>query len=95
MARSRVLVMKDQPVGQAAKASAEDGSSPQPRATQGRFASPYTERRGEAIALRLPQSLDQSLREIVGWESKADNATLKAWVEAAIAEKLERHHTGG
>lgn len=95
MARSRVLVMTDQPIGQAAGVSVENGSTSQPRATQGRFASPYAERRGEAIALRLPQSLDQSLREIVGWQSKADNATLKDWVEAAIAEKLERHQTGG
>jgi hypothetical protein len=87
--------MTDQSLEQAASASVDNGSNPQPRATQGRFASPYAERRGEAIALRLPQSLDQSLREIVGWQSKADNSSLKAWVEAAIAEKLERHQTGG
>lgn len=62
----------------------------QPRGQSGRFSSRYAERRGDAIALRLPLSLDQTLRQVVGWESKADNAVLKAWVEAAIAEKLSR-----
>lgn len=70
--------------------AAEGEHAPQPRAPRGRFASPYAERRGEAIALRLSQSLDQALRATVGWRSKADNAALKAWVEEAIAEKLER-----
>lgn len=61
-----------------------------PRGEAGRFASMYSERRGNAIALRLPLSLDQALRQVVGWESKDDNAVLKAWVEDAIAEKLRR-----
>lgn len=65
----------------------------QPRADTGRFASHYEEPRGEAIALRLPKSLDEKLRQVVGWHSKADNPALKAWVEAAILEKLERQHS--
>ncbi|MGF1570582.1 MAG: hypothetical protein ACFCVD_21325 [Nodosilinea sp.] len=70
---------------------AEPGSpAAQPRGQAGRFASPYPERRGETIALRLPQSLDRSLRRMIGWQSKADNADLKAWIEAAILEKLDR-----
>ena len=64
--------------------------SSQPRAATGRFVSRYVERRGSAIALRLPQSLDRQLRETVGWQSKADNRALTAWVEAAIFEKLQR-----
>ena len=86
--------MTDRPSDQMANIPADLRQSSQPRATKGRFASPYPERRGEAIALRLPQSLDRSLREMVGWQSKADNASLKAWVEAAILEKLERHQRG-
>ncbi|MEM9009216.1 MAG: hypothetical protein AAGE59_37660 [Cyanobacteria bacterium P01_F01_bin.86] len=62
----------------------------QPRTATGQFVSHYVERRGNAIALRLPQSLDHQLRETVGWQSKADNRALTAWVEAAILEKLER-----
>lgn len=67
----------------------------QPRAATGRFLSCYPERRGDAIALRLPQSLDRRLREVVGWHSKADNKALTAWVEAAILEKLQRHSGQG
>jgi hypothetical protein len=89
--RSCVLVMSEQPLGTATHTAPEEKPRTQPRAQRGRFASPYNERRGAAIALRLPQSIDQSLRKIVGWRSKADNPTLKAWVEAAIREKLERH----
>lgn len=62
----------------------------QPRAHNGRFDSHYHEPRGEAIALRLPKSLDTELRQTVGWASREDNPALKAWVEAAIAEKLHR-----
>ncbi|MBD0334941.1 MAG: hypothetical protein ICV62_05595 [Cyanobacteria bacterium Co-bin13] len=62
----------------------------QPRGEAGRFASMYEEKRGDAIALRLPVSLDQALRQAVGWQSKADNATLKAWIEEAIVAKLEQ-----
>lgn len=62
----------------------------QPRTAAGKFEQKYPEPRGEAIALRLPQSVDAELRQIVGWSSKEDNPTLKAWVEAAILEKLER-----
>lgn len=67
----------------------------QPRAATGRFISCYTERRGDAIALRLPRSLDRQLRQAVGWQSKADNKALTAWVEAAIAEKLQRQKGQG
>jgi hypothetical protein len=83
--------MSNQPLGTTTNAAAETKPRSQPRAQRGRFASPYSERRGAAIALRLPQSIDQSLRNIVGWRSKDDNPNLKAWVEAAIREKLERH----
>lgn len=62
----------------------------QPRAATGRFISCYPERRGDAIALRLPKSLDRQLRTAVGWQSKTDNKALTAWVEAAILEKLQR-----
>lgn len=62
----------------------------QPRGSAGRFASHYSERRGDAIALRLPLSLDRGLRQQVGWQTKADNPQLKSWIEAAIAEKLSR-----
>ncbi|MBD2259810.1 hypothetical protein [Pseudanabaena sp. FACHB-2040] len=66
----------------------------QPRGEAGRFASMYQEKRGDAIALRLPVSLDQALRQAVGWQSKADNATLKAWIEDAIAAKLKEEGEG-
>jgi uncharacterized protein YhjY with autotransporter beta-barrel domain len=66
----------------------------QPRGEAGRFASMYEEKRGDAIALRLPASLDQALRQAVGWQSKADNGTLKAWIEAAIEAKLEAEGRG-
>lgn len=65
----------------------------QPRTENGRFESKYNERRGSAIALRLPISLDMALRRAVGWSSREDNAALKAWLEAAIAEKLQREKT--
>ena len=66
------------------------GDDSQPRSPRGRFSSQYKERRGETIALRLPESLDQQLREAAGWKSKDDNRALKDWVEQAIAEKLGR-----
>jgi hypothetical protein len=61
----------------------------QPR-KKGRFQSPYTERRGEPIALRLPLSLDQAVRCAVDWRTTEDNTCLKAWVEQAIKEKVDR-----
>lgn len=61
-----------------------------PRAATGRFVSYYAEKRGDAIALRLPKSLDERLRHAVGWRSKADNKALTTWIEAAIAEKLQQ-----
>ena len=54
----------------------------QPR-LKGKFGSPYKEPRGEPIALRLPISLDQSVREVAGDD-------LKNWLKQAIAEKLAR-----
>jgi len=62
----------------------------QPRTPTGQFVSGYAERRGAAIALRLPQSLDAQVRQAVGWQSKADNKALTAWIEAAILEKLQQ-----
>jgi hypothetical protein len=61
-----------------------------PRSANGQFVSRYAERRGQAIALRLPLSLDHQLRATAGWRSKADNKQLTAWIEAAILEKLQR-----
>lgn len=55
----------------------------QPRAAGGKFGSPYKEPRGKAIALRLPQSLDEAVRAAAG-----DN--LKSWIEDAIALKLKQ-----
>ncbi len=62
----------------------------QPRTATGRFGQKGNEPRGAAIALRLPKSLDLQLRQAAGWQSKADNAALRRWLEAAIAEKLSR-----
>ena len=61
----------------------------QPRTKKGKFDSPYSERRGKPISIRLPESLDQQLRELVGWQSSADNPKLKQWLEEAITEKLQ------
>ena len=60
----------------------------QPRTTKGKFTSQYQERRGQPISLRLPETLDRELREVVGWTGSADNPELKAWVEEAIAQRL-------
>ncbi|MGF1499584.1 MAG: hypothetical protein ACFB8W_22585 [Elainellaceae cyanobacterium] len=62
----------------------------QPRNESGHFQRKSAEPRGRAIALRLSQSLDAAVREAVGWQSSADNAVLRSWLEAAIAEKLQR-----
>lgn len=62
----------------------------QPRTKSGVFASPYTEPRGAAISLRLPKTLDEQLRAHVCWHSVIDNPQLRAFVEAAIQEKLDR-----
>ena len=62
----------------------------QPRNPQSKFQSQYKERRGEAIALRLPLSVDEKVRAAANWQDKADNPKLKAWIEAAIREKLAR-----
>ena len=61
----------------------------QPRTKKGKFGSPYPERRGKPISIRLPESLDQQLRELVGWQSSADNPKLKQWLEEAISDKLQ------
>ena len=61
----------------------------QPRTKKGTFKSQYPERRGEPIAIRLPESLDRKLRELVDWKSSADNPKLKQWLEETIAEKLK------
>jgi hypothetical protein len=60
----------------------------QPRTEKGTFESQYKERRGQPIAIRLPESLDTQLREVVGWESASDNPKLKQWIEEAIAIRL-------
>ena len=62
----------------------------QPRNAQSKFQSQYKERRGDAIALRLPVSLDEQVRTAANWLDKTDNPKLKAWIETALREKLER-----
>lgn len=62
----------------------------QPRNAKAKFQSQYKERRGDAIALRLPASLDEQVRAAAAWQDKTDNPKLKAWIEAALREKLER-----
>jgi hypothetical protein len=61
----------------------------QPRQKTGKFASPYQERRGNPISLRLPQSLDEAMRAAVSWQSAEDNHKLKEWIEDAISQKLK------
>jgi hypothetical protein len=63
----------------------------QPRQKTGKFASPYQERQGNPISLRLPQSLDEAMRTAVSWQSAEDNHKLKKWIEDAIAQKLKHH----
>ncbi len=58
--------------------------------SKGKFKSKYKEKRGNAIALRLPESVDQATRTAAGWNSPADNPKLKHWIEDAIAEKLKK-----
>ena len=60
----------------------------QPRTKKGKFESQYKEKRGQPISIRLPESLDQKLRDAIGWESSADNPKLKQWLEDAIAARL-------
>ena len=60
----------------------------QPRSKTGKFESQYKEKRGQPISIRLPESLDQKLRDAVGWSSSADNPKLKQWLEDAIAARL-------
>lgn len=55
----------------------------------GMFQSPYEERRGDAIALRLPVSLDAQVRQAAGWQSKADNIALRDWIEGACQQRAE------
>ena len=63
----------------------------QPRTKKGKFESQYKEKRGQPISIRLPESLDQKLRDAVGWESSADNPKLKHWLENAIATQLSKN----
>ena len=57
---------------------------------RGRFESTYKEPRGDVIALRLPQSLDQKVRAAAGWKSKEDNTKLKKWIEKALESALNQ-----
>jgi hypothetical protein len=66
-------------------------SMQQPRNKKGTFESQYKEKRGQPIALRLPQSLDGQLRDAVGWKSSEDNPKLKQWIEKAIAARLSEN----
>ncbi|MBW4694652.1 MAG: hypothetical protein KME27_23120 [Lyngbya sp. HA4199-MV5] len=61
----------------------------QPR-VNGKFGQkPGAEKRGDAIALRLPVALDAQVRAAAGWQSAADNSALRDWVETALREKAE------
>lgn len=65
------------------------------RTERGTFA-PNSGLKGETISIRLPVAIDGPLRQVTGWDSstpedrKASNRRLKAFIEQAIAEKLER-----
>ena len=61
----------------------------QPRTGTGNFGSPYKEPRGDLIAFRLPKSLDNRLRAVVGWRSKADNQKLHEFIAKAVRKELE------
>jgi hypothetical protein len=63
-------------------------SMQQPRNKKGTFESQYKEKRGQPIAIRLPESLDAQLRDTVGWKSSEDNPKLKQWIEEAISTQL-------
>jgi hypothetical protein len=63
----------------------------QPRNKKGTFESQYKEKRGQPIAIRLPESLDAQLRDAVGWKSSEDNPKLKQWIEEAIAARLSEN----
>jgi hypothetical protein len=60
----------------------------QPRDSSGTFTSPYSERRGDPISFRLPHSLDAQVRQASGWQSGADNAALRVWIETALSSAL-------
>ena len=68
----------------------------QPRTEKGQFGQKPAgvERRGEAIALRLPASLDAQVRAAAGWQSAADNIVLRDWVEGACQEKVRGEGRG-
>ena len=53
----------------------------QPRTEKGQFGQKSTERRGDAIALRLPASLDAKVRQAAGWQSAADNISIVKAIE--------------
>ncbi|MDJ0573015.1 MAG: hypothetical protein QNJ53_28810 [Pleurocapsa sp. MO_192.B19] len=65
----------------------------QPRTKKGTFESQYKERRGQPIALRLPESLDAQLRDAVDWKTSEDNPKLKQWIEEAIAARLSEQNS--
>ncbi len=68
-------------------------SMQQPRTKKGTFESQYKERRGQPIALRLPESLDAQLRDAVDWKTSEDNPKLKQWIEEAIAARLSEQNS--
>lgn len=55
----------------------------QPHVEKGRFGRIYTEPRGKAIALRLPESVDREARMIAGDK-------LTDFIKEAVAEKVAR-----
>jgi len=60
----------------------------QPRTAKGKYGVKAGELKGDAIALRLPASLDVQVRESAGWSSKGDNDLLRAWVEGACKDRV-------
>lgn len=55
----------------------------QPHVEKGRFGRIYTEPRGKAIALRLPESIDKEARLIAGDK-------LTDFIREAVAEKVAK-----
>jgi len=67
----------------------------QPRTAKGKYGVKAGELKGDAIAFRLPASLDAQVRDFAGWKSKGDNALLRAWVEGACKDRVSGSASSG
>jgi hypothetical protein len=66
------------------------------RNSDGQFVREYSEPRAKtAIAFRLPESVDRELRQLLGWESSADNKQLHDWVAEAVRQRVVRNRQRG